>query len=117
MAICGVSEVGIIEKILSLLIEDFSNMKKSLICVVCVFLMSCASNSGVVSIGDNEYFIARQAATGFPGTGGIKTDVLEEASAHCKSQGKSLDIIDLDENEGPFVLGKYPRVEITFICE
>jgi len=82
-----------------------------------VFLMSCASNSGVVSIGDNEYFIAKQAATGFPGTGGIKTDALKEAGEYCKSQGKSLDIIDLHENEGPFVLGVYPRVELTFNCE
>ena len=117
MAICGVSEVGIIEKTLSLLIEDFSNMKKSLVCVICLFLVSCASDSGVVSIGDDEYFIAKQASTGFPGTGGIKTETLQEASAYCKSQGRSLDIIDLDENEGPFVLGKYPRVELTFICE
>ena len=81
------------------------------------FLVSCASNSGVVSIGDDEYFIAKQASTGFPGTGAIKTEALKEAGAYCKSQGKSLDIINLDENEGPFVLGKYPRVEITFNCE
>jgi hypothetical protein len=82
-----------------------------------VFLTSCASNSGVVSIGDNEYFIAKQASTGFPGTGGIKTDALKEAGEYCKSQNKSLDIINLDENDGPFVLGRYPRVELTFICE
>lgn len=92
-------------------------MKKSLICLVYLFLTSCASNSGVVSIGDNEFFIAKQAATGFPGTGGIKTDALKEAGEYCKTQNKSLDIVNLDENEGPFVLGKYPRVELTFNCE
>lgn len=92
-------------------------MKKGLIFLVYLLLMSCASNSGVVSIGDDEYFIAKQASTGLPGTGGIKTDALKEAGEFCKAQGKSLDIIDLDENEGPFVLGKYPRVELTFNCE
>jgi len=97
--------------------EASSTMKNSLIYLICLFLVSCASNSGVVSIGDDEYFIAKQASTGFPGTGGIKTDALKEAGAYCKSQNKSLDIIDLDENEGPFVLGKYPRVELTFNCE
>jgi hypothetical protein len=92
-------------------------MKNSLICLVYLLLMSCASNSGIVSIGDNEYFIAKQASTGFPGTGGIKTDALKEAGEYCKSQDKSLDIINLDENDGPFVLGRYPRVELTFSCE
>jgi len=97
---------------------EFHNiMRKSLIGLVFTLLMSCASNSGIVSIGDGEYFVAKQASTGFPGTGGIKTDALKEASEYCKSQNKSLDIIDLDENEGPFVLGKYPRVELTFKCE
>lgn len=92
-------------------------MNKSLIFLAFILLTSCASNSGVVSIGKNEYFIAKQAATGFPGTGGIKTEALKEAGEYCKSKNKSLDVIDLEENEGPFVLGKYPRVELTFSCE
>lgn len=92
-------------------------MNKYLVSVVIMLLASCASNSGVVSIGKNEFFIAKQAATGFPGTGGIKTKALKEAGEHCISKNKSLDVIKLDENEGPFVLGKYPRVELTFSCE
>ncbi|TYL49282.1 hypothetical protein [Marinomonas sp. IMCC 4694] len=62
-------------------------------------------------------FIAKQAATGFPGTGGIKTESLKESSGYCMLQGKSLKVVELKENEGPFILGKYPRVELTFLCE
>jgi hypothetical protein len=89
--------------------------KSAVICALC--LVSCASNTGILEIGDGQLFIAKQAATGFPGTGGIKTEALEEASTYCSTKGKTLDIVKLHENEGPYVLGKYPRVELTFVCE
>lgn len=93
-------------------------MKKSLIVLVyLLFVVSCASNSGHDPIGENEYFIEKQAATGFAGTEGIKADALKQAGEYCKSQGKSFDMIELDENEGPYVSGKYPRVELYFTCE
>lgn len=87
--------------------------------ILCVFLIivSCASNTGVIQIGEGKLFIANQAATGFPGTGGIKTEAIKEASEYCTSRNKSLKIVELKENEGPYVLGKYPRVELTFLCE
>ena len=80
-------------------------------------LSSCASNTGVIKIGEGKFFIAKQAATGFPGTGGIKTESINEASRYCASLNKSLNIVQLKENEGPYILGKYPRVELTFNCE
>jgi hypothetical protein len=82
-----------------------------------LFLVSCASNTGIIKIGEGKLFIAKQAATGLPGTGGIKTEALKEASEYCESRNKPLKIIELKENEGPYILGKYPRVELTFICE
>ena len=68
-------------------------------------------------IGDNKLFIAKQAATGVPGTWGIKSEALKEASKYCTSRNKSLNVIELNENKGPYVMAKYPRVEFTFICE
>lgn len=81
-----------------------------------VFLSACASNTGIISIGSNKYLIAKQAATGFPGTGGIKTESLKEAASYCTSKAKDLNVINLQESEGPYILGKYPRVELTFTC-
>lgn len=81
-----------------------------------IFVNGCASNTGVIATGSNQYFIAKQAATGFPGTGGIKKDSLNEAANYCLSKNQDLEIINLNENEGPYILGKYPRVELTFTC-
>jgi hypothetical protein len=36
------------------------------------------SNTGIIKIGEDKLFIAKQATTGFPGTGGIKTEALKE---------------------------------------
>lgn len=92
-------------------------LRKILMICLPLFLVSCASNTGIINIGEEKLYIAKQAATGFPGTGGIKTEALNEATQYCASQNKSLKIIELNENEGPYILGKYPRVELTFICE
>ena len=109
-------------------------MIRTTIFTVSLLLAGCAANSGVVPVGGDTLMISKQAwqvrcmqrcscgqfsvkaATGFPGTGKIKTDALKEAGEHCKNSDKSLEIIELDETEGPYVLGKYPRVELTFRC-
>lgn len=57
-----------------------------------------------------------QAATGFPGIGSIRTGAIQEASYHCLSGGLAVDIISENNSEPPYVLGNYPRVEITFQC-
>ncbi len=91
-------------------------MIRTTIFTISLLLAGCAANSGVVPVGGDTLMISKQAATGFPGTGKIKTDALKEAGEHCKNSDKSLEIIELDETEGPYVLGKYPRVELTFRC-
>lgn len=91
-------------------------MKKYLFLLFPFLISSCASDSGIINSGENQFFIAKQAATGFPGTGGIKSEALKSAESFCTEKGKKLNIVLLKENEGPFVLGKYPRVELTFNC-
>lgn len=92
-------------------------MKKILTSTLLLLIGACASNSGVIPTGNGNFIISKQAATGFPGTGQIKIDALQEASSYCRSQTKELDLIKLDENEGPFIFGKYPRVELYFRCK
>ncbi|AUD78896.1 hypothetical protein CW740_06400 [Kangiella profundi] len=91
-------------------------MGKIFLLLTLILSASCASNTGIINIGEEKYFIAKQAATGFSGTGSIKTESLKEAAAYCTAQNKELNVIKLDENEGPYILGKYPRVELTFTC-
>jgi hypothetical protein len=80
-------------------------------------IAGCASHSGVVGVGGNSYLITKQAATGFPGLGNMKTEVIQEASAHCTTQKRQVQIGNISETQPPYILGNYPRVEVNFRCE
>lgn len=80
-------------------------------------LAGCASHTGVVAIGSGKFMIAKQQATGFPGLGSMKAEVIQEASAHCKKEGAELELTNAQETKPPYILGNYPRVEIEFICK
>lgn len=84
--------------------------------VLCALLVGCASHTGVVSMGQGVMMIAKQQATGFPGLGNMKAEVLQEAGAHCASAQQDFEIISASETKPPYVLGNYPRVEIQFRC-
>lgn len=84
--------------------------------MVAALVMGCASHTGVVPMGSNAYMIAKQQATGFPGLGNMKTEVLGEGSAYCASKGRQFELLSSNETQPPYVLGNYPRVEIHFAC-
>jgi hypothetical protein len=74
----------------------------------------CASNSGVVPLGNNTLMITRQAATGFSGSGSLKAEALQEASKFCAAQGKQLKIVAITEAQPPYILGNFPKAEVIF---
>ena len=79
-------------------------------------LTSCASHTGVVSMGKDTYMIAKQQATGFPGLGNMKAEIIGEASRHCAGIDKELMIVSTQETQPPYILGNYPRSELQFMC-
>lgn len=79
-------------------------------------LASCASNTGIVPMGRDTYMIAKQQATGFPGLGSMKGEIITEAVQFCESKGKEFQITNTIETQPPYVLGNYPRSEIQFMC-
>ena len=81
-----------------------------------LFLCSCAASSGVVPMGQGNFMVSKQAATGFPGLGTLKAEVIQEASTYCAGQGKALKVNSTEESRPPFVLGNYPRSEVQFSC-
>jgi hypothetical protein len=83
---------------------------------VAIPLASCASHSGVVPDGAGGYLISQQAATGFPGLGNIKADLMQEANQYCLSQGREFLLTNATETQPPYMLGNYPRAEINFRC-
>jgi hypothetical protein len=88
----------------------------SLACAVLFFVSACASNSGVVQTGKDTYIISKQAATGFTGLGTLKADAMKEAYGQCAKTGQSVKVVDSQESKPPFVLGNFPRVDVTFRC-
>ncbi len=60
--------------------------------------------------------IQKQAATGFPGPGSLKADVMQEASDYCAKQGREFLLTNVAETQPPYLLGNYPPAEINFRC-
>jgi len=86
------------------------------IAVLTLAVSACASHTGVVPMGRDTFMIAKQQATGFPGLGNMKAEIIAEASQHCAALGKELQIVSTQETQPPYVLGNYPRSEIQFMC-
>ena len=90
--------------------------KISGITIITLALSACASHTGVVSMGKDTYMISKQQATGFPGLGNMKAEIIAEGSRHCAALGKEFQIVSTQETQPPYVLGNYPRSEIQFMC-
>lgn len=82
-----------------------------------LLLNGCSEKSGVYASGSGTHSITNQAATGLSGLQDIRTNAYKEASAYCKGKGKDFEVVRLEQNEGPYILGKYPRVTLVFKCK
>jgi hypothetical protein len=90
-------------------------MKYVLITLVLI-LSGCASNSGIVSMGNDTYMVSRQAASGFSGMGTLKADAMREAYQQCQLTGKRVEVIEAIDAKPPYILGNFPKTEIRFKC-
>lgn len=91
-------------------------MRIFLISALTLLVTGCATNSGVVPIGQNSYMVSRQAATGFSGSGKLKAEAFQEASEYCTKIGKYLQVVNTEEAKPPFILGNFPKAEVQFRC-
>ncbi len=93
-------------------------MKHSLtVGILALMLASCAFESGVMDMGGGTYFLSRQAATGFTGLGTLPVEARQEATAHCSAQDKTTVVTEEVQSPPPYILGNFPRVDLTFRCE
>ena len=81
-----------------------------------VMLAGCASNSGIVELGGNQFMHARQAATGFNGTSKLQAEVMRDAAMHCKAMGKTFKVLSEGRTTGLPILGNFPHAEVRFEC-
>ena len=115
--IAATKRVGLIQALDVLLTYRGRHMKSFLVVALFAVVASgCASNSGVVQMGSDTYFISKQAATGFTGLGSLRGDAMREAYAQCSKSGKSVQVTDTQDSKPPYLLGNFPRVDITFRC-
>lgn len=91
-------------------------MIRSLFVLGVAVLAGCAATSTIAPMGNDTFMLSKQAATGFPGLGNLKAEVLTEANAHCGKTGKSIQVVSTTESQPPFILGNYPRAEVQFTC-
>jgi hypothetical protein len=89
--------------------------------VISVFLVSaigCATTTtGPIPAGENTYIISRQEGAFPSGNEPLLAEVMVEANQFCASLKKVLRLIDTHENQGPFIVGNYPKATVTFSCE
>ncbi len=81
-----------------------------------LFLAGCASNSGIVAMGNDTYMVSRQAASGFSGMGTLKADAMREAYSQCQQTGKRIEVIETIDAKPPYIFGNFPKTEIRFKC-
>lgn len=91
-------------------------IKMLLIAVGFASVSGCASNSGVVSMGQDTYFVSRQAASAFSGMGTLKAEAIGEAGQFCGAKGKAVQMVSENDAKPPYIFGNFPKTEIQFKC-
>jgi hypothetical protein len=92
-------------------------MKRIIALSTLLVLTACAIDTGVVPLNNYTFTITKQAGTGFLGIDGVKEGVLQEATKYCANLHKTLKIISSQETQPPYILGNFPRADMTFSCE
>ncbi len=90
-------------------------MKKSALAFALV-LTGCATDSGIVDLGGDQYMLARQASTGFDSTSKLQSEVMRDAANHCRVQGKTMTVESEGRTTGAPILGNFPHAEVRFKC-
>jgi len=101
---------------LCLTLQVMEKIMKYLLTAVVFVLIGCASNSGIVPMGNDTYMVSRQAATGFTGMGTLKAEAMREAYQQCQKSGKSVEVVETIDAKPPYILGNFPKTEIRFKC-
>ena len=54
-------------------------------------------------MGKDTFMIAKQQATGFPGLGNMKAEIIAEGSRHCASLGKEFQLVSAQDTKPPYI--------------
>lgn len=94
-----------------------SKYNLTLIFILISIIAGCATTTtGPVPAGKNTYVMSRQEGAFPSGSEPLLAEVLAEANVFCSNQDKEVQLINSNENSGPFIMGNYPKATITFSC-
>ena len=80
-------------------------------------LVGCGmSTTHPMPAGDNTYVLSSKEGA-FPlGNQPLMETTLATANQHCLNQNRVLRLINTHQSPGPYILGNYPKVTITYSC-
>jgi hypothetical protein len=82
-----------------------------------LILLGCATtSSGPIPAGENTWVLNRQEGAFPSGSEPLLAEALAESRAFCSNMAKSFKLVDTYQNAGPYIMGNYPKVTITFSC-
>jgi hypothetical protein len=84
------------------------------IVIAALTLCGCASTTGVISAGKDQYMISREDNGPAASLGAIKAQVFQDAGAFCAGKGKAMEIVR--ENDVPRSFGQFPQTSLQFKC-
>lgn len=90
-------------------------MKSTSFVLIAGLLAGCATQSGVVPIGQDTYMVSRQGYTVVTSAAAIKADAFREANAYCQQHGKQFQVVRTSTLEG-IPARRLPTAEIEFMC-
>jgi hypothetical protein len=85
--------------------------------LVSLIVGGCAINTGVVSIGQDTYTVARQTV-GLSSQALFPLEVanISEGASYCAKLGMVFEFVAIKETQPPYIFGNFPRSELQFKC-
>lgn len=87
-----------------------------LISLSMLFICGCATQTGVISTGQDNYMILNQGDGFWTSPSTLVANATREAGNHCANQGRQLKIISTQERPVGLRPGAYPEGEVRFSC-
>lgn len=90
-------------------------MNKVLIVAAAAALVGCATNTGVVPIGNGIYMHSKSGSMMTHSGGQVKAELFREAAVFCSKQGKQVAPVNSTSQDAG--IGTYASAEVQFRCE
>jgi hypothetical protein len=88
---------------------------KGILLITVALLSACAAHPAVTPAGEGTYIASRSGQV-FTSITDLKAKALTQADEFCGAKHMTFKVLNSTNSEPPYILGNYPRVEITFKC-